>query len=866
MQQPKFRREDQASLPVGVMITVFPRANRFEIGDAMPPVSPPPQNVFDCGLLRSLKEKASKEEGAYALANALLDAATPLLDSIIAGPFEHYTLHNRDHAKKLLHLADAILPSKTVERLSVVEHLVLIYAAFLHDLGLSLSFRDRDRIITSPEFNDAARSWPELWAALNDARRKLLHVSEADRFQVEAEIFQLQEAALAAFIRPRHATPERYRGLISDLKQASRRNDLFAYRGASFEDWLIDVCVSHNSPASVLAEARGPYEERYPRDALVGGNRLNTQFCAVVLRLTDILDFDRERTPRILFESLGISYPSIPGAEVSLKEWQKHMSIHTLSIDAEEIVVAGDCRHPVVEKAVRDFCLSIEHEIRDSLAVLRRNAPETVAHYFLDLPIAVRPKIRSVGYVFKDMSLQLNQAAITSLLMGERLYSNRAVAIRELLQNAIDACGARRQLEPADYIPRITVSDTVDASDRHWIEVVDNGIGMDEHVLTEYFLTLGNSFYDSAEFRQMVGKTNDGRASFVPIARFGIGVASVFMLADLLEVQTRSFHSVFNDTTARTVRIERMGTLAFVTESTEGPIGTKIRIRVKPDLNDKYEAVAGAICGYLSLIAVRPSVDIEIRLAGKQPLLLSGAGSHLTLKESGRARMGRLAIEAVQIDVGAFSDLISGDVVLFFCVWKNGLLSHLWEKPQDQMRITVRGLKPSDFYGNYRGNLVAVNGFKMSAKKMSKILGLGRERIPLIFELNIKAGGDIGYDVARDHVTGPGKFKIAFEFREALLRAVAALKLRERLMPRTSELLEKVVKVTAHDSVRARGSLDTDEHQVMQAIQELVPSGILRKGMEKSIASQLDLPIPLISQAISVMVDRGDLTREQPEE
>ena len=375
----------------------------------------------------------------------------------------------------------------------MVEHLVLIYSAFLHDLGMSLSASERDKIIRTAEFADVVRSWPELWTALNDARQKLSHVHADDRFPVEAEIFQLQEAALSAILRPRHATPQRYRALIADLKQAAKRNDLFAYRDVSFEDWLIDVCVSHNLPTNVLAEAKGPYDERYPRDALVAGDRLNVQFCGVVLRLTDVLDFDRERTPRILFESLGISYESIAGADVSLKEWQKHMSVHTLSIDTEEIVVAAECQHPVIEKAVRDFCQIIEHEIRDSLAVLRRNAGETVSHYFLDLPISVRPKIRSLGYVFKHMSLQLNQAAITSLLMGERLYSNRAVPVRELLQNAIDACGARRQLEPDGYVPKITVSDILDSSGQHWIEVLDNGLGVDEHVLSDYFLTLGNT-------------------------------------------------------------------------------------------------------------------------------------------------------------------------------------------------------------------------------------------------------------------------------------------------------------------------------------------------------------------------------------
>ena len=329
------------------------------------------------------------------------------------------------------------------------------------------------------------------------------------------------------------------------------------------------------------------------------------------------------------------------------------------------------------------------------------------------------------------------------------------------------------------------------------------------------------------------------------------------MLADLLEVHTRTFHSIFNDSTARTVRIERMGALAFVTESAEGPIGTKIRIRVKADLNERYESLAGSVYDYLWQIVIRPAIDLEINLGGKQVLFASKR--QLVLTESGPQTMADLHLEAVHIELGAFSDLISGDVVLFFYRHQDGTLSHRWEEPSLQIQIGQRGLEPWKFYENYHGNLVAVNGFRMSLRKMAKLLGLGKERIPLIFEININAEHDIAYDVAPDQVIGEGRFKVAVEFREALLRAVAELKLSDRLQPATKTLLDKITTIKAADFVRARGYLDVDEHQLAEAIQQLVSSKGWRKGMEKGIADRLNLPVQVVVTVVNRLIDEGGL-------
>ena len=88
---------------------------------------------------------------------------------------------------------------------------------------------------------------------------------------------------------------------------------------------------------------------------------------------------------------------------------------------------------------------------------------------------------------------------IVDTLGGSKLYGDDpTVALRELIQNAADAVQARRRYEKrsADW-GRITV-DLLSESNKVWLVVEDNGIGMSEHVLTGPLLDFGTSFWRSS--------------------------------------------------------------------------------------------------------------------------------------------------------------------------------------------------------------------------------------------------------------------------------------------------------------------------------------------------------------------------------
>jgi len=96
---------------------------------------------------------------------------------------------------------------------------------------------------------------------------------------------------------------------------------------------------------------------------------------AGALRLADILDFDRERTPVVLFHYL------LPTAlastdDRSVLEWKKHMAISCWDIDDEAVVFRGECDNHILHHTIVQFADTIENEITTTLATFYTSGDE----------------------------------------------------------------------------------------------------------------------------------------------------------------------------------------------------------------------------------------------------------------------------------------------------------------------------------------------------------------------------------------------------------------------------------------------------------------------------------------------------------
>jgi len=180
------------------------------------------------------------------------------------------------------------------------------------------------------------------------------------------------------------------------------------------------------------------------------------------------------------------------------------------------------CRDPELHRALK------HHECRIQRLLQELNARVNPRFLFSDIIY----EIEADGYTPVDMKFVVDSSAALQLFTGNRLYADKRTFLRELIQNAIDACHLRKMMNP-DYVPEISFAFNEDISR---VTIRDNGIGMDRQWLEKYFLKIGISFYQSDEIRRI---NRDARIDVNFISQFGIGFLSSFLVADKIVIRTR---------------------------------------------------------------------------------------------------------------------------------------------------------------------------------------------------------------------------------------------------------------------------------------------------------------------------------------
>lgn len=296
-------------------------------------------------------------------------------------------------------------------------------------------------------------------------------------------------------------------------------------------------------------ELRDPERHRLPTEsgARLGVPCVRVRLIGLLLMVAHSLAIEITSLSSTVVEHLGIPEPvALDDLRDTVRdaEWK--------SGDADfELWLYAECRHEAILTAL------IEHVDRtDALlgAVRTLARHDTTLQSLLVLPARasadrVRPAEagREPLFAVPPARFRLDETRVRELLMGEQLYRDRSLAVRELYQNALDACRYRKaRLDylvrtsgwREDWQGRIEFDQGVDADGRHYLRCRDNGVGMGELELREVFSRAGIRFADRPEFVEEQGEWAEHGIQLHPNSRFGIGVMSYFMLADEIEVTT----------------------------------------------------------------------------------------------------------------------------------------------------------------------------------------------------------------------------------------------------------------------------------------------------------------------------------------
>ena len=247
--------------------------------------------------------------------------------------FSNYTGHGVEHSFAVMEYMYHLI--EDIQELSQLEITCLIYAALLHDIGM---------VANDDEINLIKRDDTSL------VNRKYSLVLE----KYQNEVIALQEC-----IRPVHGT----------LSKAHIHNHIdnnyFNIPGSTnitFKEEIEEICVAHNENFDWIVR-------NLLSDISKGEYKLNAQYIAMLLRISDYLDIDENRAPLHLYKYLDPK-------DFSNEEWKKHFVIeNTNKIVRDEktgykhIEFYGSSEDPKTHRMLLKYFDSINEELNDAVCV-----------------------------------------------------------------------------------------------------------------------------------------------------------------------------------------------------------------------------------------------------------------------------------------------------------------------------------------------------------------------------------------------------------------------------------------------------------------------------------------------------------------
>jgi hypothetical protein len=447
----------------------------------------------------------------------------------IAVDLPSYTVHDISHLDALWHVASMIAGDNA--QLNPLETFVLGCAFLLHDSAMSLAAYPGGR-------HEVAQSadWKKLHAILRAKSNR--DVVDEDYLM---ELFLREQHAKRAedmpFVQWQSKEGPRY---IIESGEVRQKLGSFIGRISASHWWSPDQ-VEQNFASQTIPAPAG-----YPRSWSIDLLKL-----ACLLRVADACQIDETRAPGFLF-----SLRRHRLSPYSALHWTFQNKLTQPECISGAIHYAStspfDCSEAKSWWLLYDTLKIADRELRSSddiLARCRGDGARFSARRIANIesPLALASTITISGWMPTDTSFAISDIPrMIANLGGAQLYGARpTVAIRELIQNAMDATRIRRITDPSYAVSPIKVEIETDEIGTS-IKIVDFGIGMSATDLIQSLLSFGESGWlkDSSIGEYNIEIPTSSNVS----GRYGIGFFSVFMIAKKVKIRSRRFDKSADDT------------------------------------------------------------------------------------------------------------------------------------------------------------------------------------------------------------------------------------------------------------------------------------------------------------------------------
>ena len=524
-------------------------------------------DVKETKIYTTLKNRNSEFIGAI---DAIIPIVSQRLEVQVPKLFPEFTLHNIQHSIRVMEYMSELLSD--IDSFNDFELTLMIMSALLHDLGMALGKTEIDKI------------------------EKDIFFPEKDiKFDAFVKLFK--ENAVQEIVRRNHA----------DISSRIITEDIYSGhfilnepQGLSYQEDIKLLCESHTKDQLWISNSLSKLN-------IKGKYEYNLRFISHILRIADLLDIDQSRTP---FELYKLIVPK----GISDQEWKQHFIVTNIKkiksnpkTGHKDIVFYGKSEDIKIHRKLMSYINWINEELKMFNEFCEQQNDDK---FKCNLSNQTVTNIETIGFTVPDYLLSLDFKSITELLMGENIYGDRKLGLREIIQNSIDACLVRKEIEDKNsgYQPSIKI---IIDNERNSFTIVDNGIGMSEEIIKNFFLNIGKSFYKSDVF-----KLSD--YEYKPIGSFGIGFLACFMLSEDVTMQTRYYKAPEK----HTIQLEKGDEyIGFNTIEDANFNGTKIDLELNQVLS-VFDGETKNIVSFINKFFVNDDYELKI-INGTDPIIIS---------------------------------------------------------------------------------------------------------------------------------------------------------------------------------------------------------------------------------------------------
>lgn len=542
------------------------------------------------------RERLEIDADLNSIVKSIVRKFSPIIKENKLEFFPEYTDHGFLHINKTLEIADKMIDNETFGKLNTLDIGVIILSIFLHDLGMHLTYEAFINMISTKSNDSIDKSidkkmWANLWEEyLAEAKlwsEKKVKNMFNDDFKIKEPPVKREKATeedkkfIGEFIRRNHP---RIAYEICMFGFPTADGDKMEFSSDS------DIDIKLKKIIGYIARSHGLniwdnvryIEEEFGRDQVRTTKNVHAIYIMVVLRMADYLDMDKTRvnTPILKFKKIK--------SNISELEWIKHNVVDYIKMeypdDPESIYIyINDIKESKVYLAIESLLKDMQRELDTCWAVLGKvyGAFENLKLIFRRIHSNMDNKdvfLKNIDFIPKRIKFDSNPDILK--LLTQPLYGeNPAYGVREMLQNAIDACIEKEKIADEKEIMEVvlTISD-----DEKYLVVEDNGIGMNENILINYFLVAGASFRNSDTWKKVYYKDNK---SVVPRSgKFGVGVFASFILGDEIEVETIRYKDNIGYKFKANIETDQIQITKFYNNDKRS--GTKIKLKLYEGISD----------------------------------------------------------------------------------------------------------------------------------------------------------------------------------------------------------------------------------------------------------------------------------------